>query len=519
VVAAFEGGEDAERCELRLLQLRELCERRGIEWQPFGLASRLQGIINDDPSELPRVATEDLDPQEVEEPLAGVPQDERLAIAREVVGEEAATGEVIVWLVYQNAWLDGCNHRLGPVEFFAHQLWPISVREGNYPGGTRGAGPPELEDSDYEYAFQGVPDENFVLARVDLGRGHLAGAGKRARALVLDILRVALPDSPWQLMDGTATYFKGRGWGIGGHFQDPELFARAMREHPSRFEPTSHELAHVDERFVEALARQDHAAIDAIDYVRWDQAVEAIPEPAQRIALSIRLLERALPRDAENSDKSWRGAARRYLSYAWCERLLGHWLQDATLSMLSVHPGRWADHESEARKEYMALSDELTPSIGDIPFHFYGDVALRRLPRLASTLPEGSMERRLLDELARRSGSGKDTADWLDYFGLRFEQLLARTNRQRNAVLHGTTTVPAVLASIESFVRQLTSQVVAEQVHAAATRTSAVSNMEIARYGALERLSRLRGGEPADQVLFQARRAEDVPHSDSDSAN
>lgn len=503
-VSAFQDGQAAERCELRLMQLRELTESRGIEWAPFGLSSRLEGIINDDPFRLPGVDTEALDPQNFEDRLAGLSQDKRLAIAREVVGEPAATGDVIVWLAFQHAWLDGSSRRLGPVEFFAHQLWPISVREGNYPGGTRGAGPPELHDEDWERSFAGLPDDNFVLARVQLGRGHLAGATERARELVLDIVRVALPDSSWQLMDGTATYLHGRGWGF-GHFDDPEKFERAKRQPPSRFEPTSHELAYVDERLVQALAREDHAALDAIGYVRWNQAVDAIPDLAQRIALSIRLLERALPRDAEDQDGSWRGAARRYLQDNWCERQLLLWLEDATLSMLSVHPGRFAGSGSESGKDYMALNEELTPSAGELAFYFYGDVALRRLPELASTLPEGSMQRRLLDEVARRSYTGEDTTEWLKSFARRFERLLARITRQRNAILHGATTVPAVLASIEPFVRQITGRVVAEQVHAAATGTSAVSNMEIARYGALERLARLRHGEPAHGVLFQAR--------------
>lgn len=379
---------------------------------------------------------------------------------------------------------------------------------GSHRGNLSDHGPPELQDEEYEDSFAGLPKKDYVLARINLGEANLAYARRRARQLASDVLRAALPDSQWILMGGAASYLQGSGWG-GNRFTGADWGARAQFD-PPRHEPTTSELAQLDERFGTGLVQADEAALDAVGYVRWGHAVANLPEPAQRIALSLRILERALPRNAE-TERNWQGATRRYLKETWSERRLGLWLRDASFAMLSAHPGHWETYPSEAGERYRTLNDELIPSAGRLAFYFYGDRALRRLPETASDMDEGSMERRLLDEVHRRAGTGADAAAWLEYFDERFERLLARTARQRNAVLHGATTVPAVLASIESFVSQLTNRVVAEKIHAAATGISVVAAMESARYGALERRARLKRGEHPAQVLFQGRQEHEEP--------
>lgn len=499
VIAAFKEGDYAERCELRLLQLRELCERRGLEWAPLGLDRRLVDIINDDPRAMPAAYTKHLDPQGFNE-VAGVHQDTRIGIARDLLGQAAATGEVIVWLAFQNAWFEGWHQRLGPVDFFGEHLWPESLRAGNYRDNPDRVGPPELQDADYEYAFKCLPEANFVLARVQLGEGHLAQASKRARWLIEEVIRLAEPASQWRLMKGAAIYSGGSGW-YGGPFQDADLFRDAHID-PPRHEPTSHGLHELDGRLIQAVASEQPLALDAISYAQWWRAVDAIPEPAQRVGLGIRLLERALPKNAEAGDKNWTGATRRYFREQWAERRLLYWLQDATEGLLASHPGRYSNTSEGVGAEYLALQQELRPITG-LYFHFYGDVALRRLPLLCDHCPEGSLEWRSLKEVARRSHTGADTAEWLDFLGNRFDRLLARAVRQRNAVLHGTTTVPGVVENVDQFIKQLTAYMVSEQLYAATVVHSAISSLEQLRHDALERLARLRAGEPADQVLFR----------------
>lgn len=490
VVTVFESGHDAELCELRVLQLRQVVEARGHVWKT--IRRRLEGLLNDDPDSMPDIDESQHDNNDHGRPLANVPLADRLRRASGAVSAEAPTGELVVWVAFQHAWLDGSYLRLGPVEFFAHQMWPESIRAGNYT--TDGVGPPEL-DEDHSYALRGMPDEDFVLARVELGEGPLGGAIDRARDLVQDLVRTALPTTDWQLMDGAAAYLSGPGWNW-NTFEDPRMYEDAQRGDP-KHESTGFELEEVDERFAKALARADAEAVDVAEYVRWEVALRQIPEVAQRVVLSTRVLERGLP------GEYWSDATKRYLHDSWGELRLGFWLRDAAFAMLSVHPGRWSNGGAEEDKEaYIALKDALTPSAGRMSFKFHGDRALRMLPPMAPDTPEGSMERRLLDELIRRTESGQAAAGWLAVFERRFDRLLARTVRQRNAVIHGGRIVPAVLSTIEPFVGQLVGRVVAEKVHAVGSGTSAEQAMDEVRAAVSGRRERLQGGELAEDVLF-----------------
>lgn len=497
VVGAFQGDEDAEACELRLMQLRELCERRGRDWRQ--LASGVTGIINDDLAYLsPDLA--EIPPACSPDRLAGVPDDKRLLLARELVQKDAATGEVTVWVAFQNAVLRSLYQRLGPVEFFACQLWPKAARKGNFNPDEEP--PPELQDEDFELSFEGLPDEGFVLARVRLGEGHLSGAKRRARQLALDLVHAARPESEWVLMEGAASYQHGAGWGF-NDFRDPELTAAAYRRSPQS-EATSYYLGHLSGDYATALANGASAALEAAEYVRWDHAVGKIPDAAQRIGLSIRIFEQALFLNPEGKSNDWRRAVEHYLRDEWCEHRLAMWLRDAVFAMLDALPGQGPRGSAEERQRQTDLREELMPSTGDLAFDFYAGRALQQLPGLAAEMPEGSMEHRLLLEVSRRTQDGKSAVEWLDLFGRRFDRLLARAVRQRNAALHGRATVPAVLESVEPFISQLAGRVIGDKLHCAVTGTPLLEEMENVRAASLERRSRLEAGRKPEEVLFQS---------------
>jgi hypothetical protein len=238
--------------------------------------------------------------------------------------------------------------------------------------------------------------------------------------------------------------------------------------------------------------------------VRWDEALDKVLDPAQRLGLRIRIFEQALPAQVGDSKDTWIGAAGRYLRETWCQYELGLWLRDAAFAALEVTPGRREGSSSEEGKRWMDLEEELMPSAGRLRFHFHGDAALRRLPLLASEMPEGTMYQRVLDELARRTATGEAAAAWLDAFAQRFDKLLARTVRVRNAILHGAPTVPGVIASVEPFAQQLTARVIGEQLYAVTSDMSIEQVMEDVRYDAIERRIRLERGEHPADVLFQS---------------
>jgi hypothetical protein len=496
MVSAFRGEEDAERCELRVLQLREVVERRGHDWSQ--LSRHVVGIINNWSWELAEAGAEVKD---FETPLdeAGFNETSRLRFAREAVLAETPSDEVIVWLAFEHASLEQFHQRLGPVQFFAGQLWPEGVRTGNY----RGAEPLiELQDDGQGNEgvdrpdFEGLPDKDFVLARVELGHRQLAGAEEQAVRLAMDVVRTARLSSEWRLMRGSALYSKRIGW-----YRISNLRSQSeVPLDPPRIEPTDRALRQIDPRLVTALAQATPAAQDAADYLRWQEAIRHISAPAQRLVLMVRALERALPTDREIAEISgWPQSAQRYLKDVWCTERLGDWLVDTTLAAVEMIR---ADKRANGSTELSDLEDRLLTQ-GARTMTINHDVLLERAAELADGLTEGTTGQRLVRETVRRTATGPDTVAWLDDFGRRFDRLIARAERQRNAAVHGATTIPAVLKTVEPLVARLSGRIVAEKLEAAATGVRALDAMEDGRYKALARRDRLRRGETARDALFE----------------
>ena len=498
MTSTFEDGDDAERCELRILQLREVSERRGHNWSQ--LSRRVVGVINDWTWNLTEAGA---DVTAAQSPLdeAGLDEAERLRLAREAVLAPAPDDEVIVWLAFEHAWLGQFHQRLGPVEFFAGQLWPEGVRTGNY----RDAQPriefegerQEVDQGPYQPDFYGLPDKDFVLARVELGFRQLAGAEEQATRLVTDVVRAARLNSEWRLMRGSALYSKRSGWNGISSFQSE----KAVPPDPPRVEPTDHALRRLDQRLVAALSQETPAAQDAADYLRWQEAIRHISAPAQRLVLMVRALERALPTDRDNADiRAWPQSAQRYLKDVWCAERLGDWLVDTTLAAVEAIR---ADERAAGATELSDIQDQLLVHGGRM-MTIHHDILLERAVELAEGLTQGSMAQRLVGETVRRTAAGPDTVAWLDAFGKRFDRLIARAERQRNAAVHGATTIPAVLDTVESFVARLSGRIVAEKLEDAACGVSALDAMEDARYAALERKDRMSKGETAREALFES---------------
>jgi hypothetical protein len=84
----------------------------------------------------------------------------------------------------------------------------------------------------------------------------------------------------------------------------------------------------------------------------------------------------------------------------------------------------------------------------------HGEV-IRLASNLRQHLEPRSMQERMVAEVEQRTADGAATATWLDESRRRFDQLLARARRQRNAITHGTRTVPDVLVSVEPFLSRL----------------------------------------------------------------
>jgi len=230
VVDAFAEGQTAEVGEYCIAVLRELCEARGHKWSDLGLAYQLTRLLSDDIAVA--VAAGAVDGETVSDwgATAGLSEEERLSLCRVAVAAEAARGDVAVWLLFVEAYVEGWQ-RLGPVQLFDAHLMPDGIRAGGALGGFDDyEAPPELGDWDADSVYSGdlgVPvGEHAVLARVWLPETLVELAPQRARVLVQTLVEVANDDSRWVLKDGEAAHRVGGDWYGSLGFDDPAVSGR-----------------------------------------------------------------------------------------------------------------------------------------------------------------------------------------------------------------------------------------------------------------------------------------------------
>jgi hypothetical protein len=495
-VAAFQDGLPTGTCELRIAQLRELCLRRGHSWD--ALEHRLGGLMADRLHVAMGVGAVEADLSNVDpDAAAGLSLARRLELCRDEVGAAAKERESIVWLVYANADLRKGFLRCGPVQFFTHRLPLESIRDGcpalNTPEFDR---PEELGDLFAELHFSGLPDEPHVLVRVKVPPRRIADIRAHARDLVSGLVEVASPHSQWVLLRGEAVFSDGGWWGSLG-FSDPQLFERARRGYNPLDEGTGEALGALDDRFVSRLADGNEQALAALAERRWEKAVAAADDPAQRIALSMRILERALP-VARGAGESLRDSCERYLMDTWSFRQLSDELFDAAYYGIHSLPGRFASGQS-LRQE---LITNVLPSTGNLSFSFKLKAFLQRMTDLLDALPDSTMQHRMVVEAASAVSDARDTIAYLEVLDDRFRRLIARAIRQRNAVVHGAATVPAVVHTCEPFVADLGRHVVAQTIAAVSDGEELLDRLEHARAAWLRQRESLRRGTPPAEVLF-----------------
>jgi hypothetical protein len=491
---AFEAGAIAGVCELRIEQLAELVVLRGGDWR--STADRVNRILFDDRLTLAQIGAievpelESASPAELHEP-AGLDLDERLRLAREEAAAEPPTGEMVGWVCFRNAFLRPVYADVGGVEFFGHQLWPDGIA-GGYPDNITAR--EEFSDESHKLLFWSLPDEPFVLASVPLGHRRLTDAVGQTRSIASDLVRAAQPHSEWRLIKGAAVYVRGadRGW-----FGDP----LDAREHPEperyspQYEPTSTGLERLAPALVEKLLAREARAHDAVRDVEWVEAVSRVPDAAQRLALSTRLVERALPAP---EGAHWTEPVRRYLRESWAEQEARELISDAAKGAVDVLNSIMSPDRIEKR-----WHERLTPSGADLNYTIRLDETIRATRELLEDLPDDAMQTRVVAELADHARSPDAWLRYLDELERSFDILLARLVRQRNAVLHGADTVPEVVASVSWFVVTLQGFVIYKQLDAAAKGRTLLAALERNRIRVRRIRNRLEAGESPAAAMFE----------------
>lgn len=440
----------AERCELRLLQLRELAEHAGFDWHY--LSGQLDFVLEDR-----RVMIASLlsgVPEEGGE-IAGLTEQARLNLCGSRVAEDVGRIDVAVWFVIAHEAMNVPWISLGPVQFFAGGLW----HEGLLPAGELSAHepdfvpPPELADaSDAEAWMQRIDRSQVLLARIwltDVPRGR---AETQAREILEGSIELAHPYSSWEVYEGALAWTAAGGWFGKSLLSPAEARKHAAPVHPV-FEPTAENLQDLDVRLVERLASQEKETASAVHDTRLDLAIVRHQSPELRVALGTRPIERALNASA-SQERKWVKIAADYLLAPWIKYTLYDELFDAARSGLAVP--EYQAVSPQQKKEFSRL-DSLIWHPEQPGRRLFSLSGFRQAAAdlLSAVGHEGTTAHRLVSAAAEILASHTAAAERLEQLQLRFQRLLVRSERQRNTIIHGGLPPGGLLTNVDAFLRTL----------------------------------------------------------------
>jgi hypothetical protein len=303
-VADVSNGKSSDRCELRLLQLKEIVEGLGHDWE--GRRERLRGMAKSGNFE----ACEEL-----------------LSLAPDQSAQ-------VVWFIFTNADLPSGYQRIGQVQFFSDMLFQRAAKSETALADHEDAEVPyELGDPVLKVLRPSADGASHVYARVELhGRraddGRNPWAARRdpaawARDLVSAIVDAAtfrIGGSSWKLLTGSFVYHGPiqnddplSNWSGNPEFSDPDAGSGVELLSPEH-QKTGFALEELPPGFGERLAEHNAASAEAISEVRWYQATRRQTDAAQRVVLHVRAFERALPMTGR---ERWNEAVRRYFRESW----------------------------------------------------------------------------------------------------------------------------------------------------------------------------------------------------------
>jgi hypothetical protein len=254
-------------------------------------------------------------------------------------------------------------------------------------------------------------------------------------------------------------------------------------------------LAEFAPRFVARLAAGDADAAEAVEDARWVISVDHARTPPQRIALGTRALERSL--SLAQDRKKWSVTAETYLLPRWFKRELDELVQHGAVSAYDAVPH--VTHGGKTREEVhdLTLPEEEPGSRYPSP-----QGLAEVFERYPDAMVAGSVQHRIAREASAVLSNPPDALALIEARKRRFRILLARLERARNAITHGTRPVLPVLASLEDFVVTLGHVVAAEGMHRAEHGTAPLKLLDDQRGQFDAQENRLKAGEDPVSVWY-----------------
>ena len=482
----------AETCELRVAQLTELAEHRGVDYAAWSRNAEM--ALGDDAHTLEFLGEPVVEQPEGREHVGGVTEERRIELCEEQLAKLPGPSQIVVWLVLDNAALPDQFLQLGPVWLFDARYWPNDYATEQIVSRIDPGLPEPPEFNDWEWAsheFAHLPAaEHRIYARVTLEDTMTASARTRARRVLQEMIDLAKSDSDWILLDGALSW-RTTGWS-GESYSVPD----DTDTHPVK-EPTATQLKRFDAALIQRWVDGNPLVAEGIADAMWAIAVERAPATSQRIMLALRTVERVLGQARESPNDSAGAPAERFLRAPWVKDTLSQEIRDAVFAAHNGVEKSFGPTELKNRLLGMITG----PSTWHDLFADFLPVA----PDALAALTPGSMAHRIVRDALDVLTSPEKALRRLNELGQRFDRLLARSERQRNALVHGTGTTDAALRGVDEFVRVLANYAAREALDSAESGKQPLVGLEQKRVQALERAAQLESGEAPLEVIWPAR--------------
>jgi len=440
-----------------------------------------------------------------EEPVPAA--SERLAAARKLLTEPPSRAHMVVWLRYIFArllpeWID-----IGEAVRIYRGAWLRSALDAPTPHNQL---PPEITEEDFSLKLfcqeTGEQDERerpVAYVRIDVGDELLSRAVEIARDTAQAIASLGglygAEPTLWRLDDSYVCYADEQHCGMSS--SPPVVEGPTFNERIAVAQDrTAEGLQELADRLGAHLPVRDpdlHAAATLLGWLR-----EARTSPAAlRLVLFDRVVEatcgwagiQSVPRFVRDALIPW-----------WAYARIHHTIKSVGFAAVSV--GGLAglvegSPEQTARQEIInhppleidAQNDRRSINLQGV---------LTETQWLLERMPDNSDAARQLSKLARRTATGKATADWWDRLCKEAERMEERRLRTRNALMHGGPLAPATIEGVAVFAEHLAGEALAACVEGQLLGTNLIDYFLDRDRRLVEIRARLREEAKPSEALF-----------------
>jgi hypothetical protein len=192
-------------------------------------------------------------------------------------------------------------------------------------------------------------------------------------------------------------------------------------------------------------------------------------------------------------------AAERYLKCIWQDRMSLSVIADVAQSAIDILEG-----PIPLAGQPNPWRDRLISQTGTLGYQLDLRETLLAIPDILDQLEpiHDSMQRAYIREFSRLIATPQEWLRYLQRLGAQFDTLLRRASRQRNAIVHGADTEPAIVESAGHFVEWIENVVVSRQLDAAVKGEDFLTRLEKENAVIRAYMQGLGAGRPVIDTIF-----------------